>query len=122
MEYSQIILEMLDRIKTLEGKVKALEEGLAARPAAAVNLGGVSPKYRALAEYLLSHGGRKVTLTYREIEGILGFSLPATAENFKNSFWANTETHSYASSWMKIGYKARVGAEGNTVTFVKNTI
>ena len=49
MEYSQVILEMLERIKTLEDRVNALEQRVGdERPAPAVN-GKVSAKYRALA-------------------------------------------------------------------------
>ena len=124
MEYSQIMLEMLERIKVLENKVKVLEEKInnttVPQPQATVQLEKVSAKYRGLAEYLLSTNETKVTLSYSQIEKILGFTLPDTARNFKQSYWANTETHSYASSWMAVGYKARVNVESDTVTFIKN--
>lgn len=126
MEYSQVILEMLERIKILENKVKALEEtrinvsNLNAQNA--VDLDKISAKYRPLAEYLIKSNSTRVSLTYKEIENILGFRLPDTARNFKQSFWANTKTHSYASSWLEIGYKTRVDVNTDKVTFVKNTI
>ena len=125
MEYSQIILEMLERIKVLENKVQALEENqkednyVETKPTVNVK---ASAKYRGLTEYLLAQGGRSVTLTYDELEKILGFSLPGTARGFKQSFWANTETHSYASSWMAIGYRAQVNIEKDEVTFYKKVI
>lgn len=126
MEYSQVILEMLERIKILENKVKALEEAKAnnvsVKSISAVNLDKVSAKYRPLAEYLVKSESTRVELSYAEIEAILGFRLPDTARNFKQSFWANTKTHSYASSWLEIGYKTRVDLNGDKVTFVKNTI
>ena len=126
MEYSQVMLEMLERIKVLENKVKELEEKIentpAPQPQANVQLDKVSAKYRGLAEYLLSSNETRVTLSYTQIEDILGFALPDTARNFKQSYWANTETHSYASSWMAVGYKARVDTESDTVTFIKNLI
>lgn len=127
MEYSQVILEMLERIKVLENKVKVLEEKIentpvVSRPQADVKLEKVSAKYRNLAEYLLSSNETRVTLTYSQLEQILGFSLPDTARKFKQSYWANTETHSYASSWMAVGYKTRVDAENDKVTFIKNLI
>ena len=126
MEYSQVMLEMLERIKVLENKVKALEEKIentpASQPQANVQLDKVSAKYRGLAEHLLSSNGTRVTLSYSQIEDILGFALPDTARKFKQSYWANTETHSYASSWMAVGYKARVDTESDTVTFIKNLI
>ena len=126
MEYSQVILEMLERIKVLENKVKVLEEKLDAssisQPKANVQLDKISAKYRGLAEYLLSSSETRVTLSYSQIEKILGFALPDTARKFKQSYWANTETHSYASSWMAVGYKARVDLDSDTVTFIKNLI
>ena len=126
MEYSQVILEMLERIKVLENKVKVLEDISENTPTsqlqATVQLNKVSTKYRGLAEYLLSSNESRITLSYSQIENILGFTLPDTARKFKHSYWANTETHSYASSWMAVGYKTRVDTESDTVTFIKNLI
>lgn len=124
MEYSQVLLEMLERIKVLEGKVQTLEDQLLSVPTVQPRdkrqLDSVSLKYRKLAEYLLSSNEMRVTLSYPQIEEILGFALPDTARNFKPSFWANTRTHSYASSWMGVGYKAQIDANNDRVTFVKN--
>lgn len=127
MDYSQVILEMLDRIKTLENKVKELEECFNSSMSARGENGNdqlerVSVKYRGLSEYLLSSGASRISLTYAQIEQILGFPLPQTARRFKQSYWANTETHSYASSWMAVGYKAKVDLNSDTVTFFKNLI
>ena len=126
MEYSQVMLEMLERIKVLENKVKVLEEKIentpTLKPQTAMQLDKVSAKYRGLAEYLLSKNETRVTLSYSQIEEILGFPLPDTARKFKQSYWANTETHSYASSWMAVGYKTRVDVGSDTVTFIKNLI
>ena len=124
MEYSQVLLEMLERIKVLENKVKVLEEKIENAPAPqsqpTVQIDKVSAKYRDLAEFLLSSNETKVTLSYAQIEQILGFSLPDTARKFKQSYWANTETHSYASSWLAVGYKAYVDVQRDMVTFKKN--
>ena len=126
MEYSQVMLEMLERIKVLENKVKVLEEKIentpTPKPQTAMQLDKVSAKYRGLAEYLLSSNETRVTLSYSQIEEILGFALPDTARKFKQSYWANTETHSYASSWMAVGYKTRGDIDSDTVTFIKNLI
>lgn len=124
MEYSQIMLEMLERIKMLENKVKVLEEKIenttTPKPQTAMQLNKVSSKYRGLTEYLLSSNETKVTLSYSQIEEILGFNLPNTARKFKQAYWANTKTHSYASSWMNVDYKARPDINSETVTFIKN--
>lgn len=122
MDYSQVILEMLTRIQKLESEVGALKARLDGMqtPAPRVDLGKVSPKYKKLAAYLLAQNGKDVSLSYSQIEQILGFALPETAQNFKQSYWANTKTHSYASSWMAVGYKAYVDVDNDIVTFVKN--
>lgn len=122
MDYAQIILEMLDRIKTLESKVSALEKrgDVPSDGSPSPEMEKISAKYRGLTDHLYASGERKVVLTYAEIEAILGFPLPDTARNFKKSFWANTATHSYASAWMALGYKAHVDAETDTVTFTQN--
>lgn len=126
MEYSQVMLEMLERIKVLENKVKVLEEKIentpTPKPQTAMQLDKVSAKYRCLAKYLLSSNETRVTLSYSQIEEILGFALPDTARKFKQSYWANTKTHSYASSWMAVGYNTRVDVDSDTVTFIKNLI
>lgn len=126
MDYSQIVLEMFERIKVLEKKVADLEQkannNQTFNTQAVVSLDKVSAKYRGLTEYLLSCNQTKVELTYDELEKILGFQLPETARKFKQSFWANTETHSYASSWLAVGYKTRVDVDSDTITFVKNLI
>ena len=120
------MLEMLEPIKVLENTVKVLEEKIqntpTPKPQTAMQLDKVSAKYRGLAEYLLSSNETRVTLSYSQIEEILGFALPDTARKFKQSYWANTETHSYASSWMAVGYKTRVDIDSDTVTFIKNLI
>ena len=126
MEYSHVILEMLERIKVLENKVKALEEKSETTQIIEplqnnkAQLEKVSAKYRKLTEFLLSSGEMRIRLTYPQIEEILGFSLPDTAKKYKHSYWANTETHSYASSWMVIGYRARIDVDNEAVTFEKN--
>lgn len=103
----------------MEEQIKSIPES---QPVTAVQLDKISAKYRGLAEYLLSSKEKSVTLSYSQIEDILGFALPDTAKKFKQSYWANTETHSYASSWLAVGYKARVDVDHDTVTFTKKLI
>ena len=126
MEINAIILELLSRIQVLEGKVAALEEqratvennAFADRPAFPSEK--VGDRYKPLAEYLYGSWEKKIVLTYSDIERILGFALPQTAHNYPQSYWANTETHSYAFSWLAVGYKAKVFYETRTVVFERN--
>ena len=126
------VVEMLNRIKNLEEKVtllearvKKLENERDARQAAESEMppfpeSAVSRRYRSLAVYLYEHRGQRIVLTYPRVEEILGFSLPATAYNFPHSYWANTDTHSYSSAWMAVGYKAFFNPADNTVRFEPN--
>lgn len=110
------IVKILNRIESLESRVTELEAYIKehsdnkaivkSRPL--FPTGRVSGKYKSLAEYLYENWERKIELTYTQIEEILGFSLPQTAHKLPLSYWANTNTHSYASSWLAIGYKAKV--------------
>lgn len=129
MNYDRIILELLERIQDLEARVNALE-GEAAQPEegaaepvpeerAAEISEWVSPKYRKLAEYLVRSGEARVVLSYPEIEEILGFSLPASSRSHLPQYWANTTRNSYATSWLAVGYKARVKKGEFSVTFEK---
>lgn len=129
MNYERIILELMERIQILESKVTVLEEKLRnASPEASVprisenTPKSISSKYRGLTEYLLKSNSDRIQLTYSEIEKLIGFPLPSSARNHMRAYWANTETHSYASSWLAIGYKARVDVEHSTVIFEKELI
>lgn len=127
METNAIIVELLSRIKVLESKVEDLERKIGAvpivgesvnRPSFPADL--ISDKYKGLAEYLYEKWEKKITLTYAQIEEKLGFSLPSTAHNYPQSYWANTKTHSYASAWMALGYKAKVNEGNNSVNFERS--
>ena len=110
------IVKILNRIEALECKVAELEACIKAqdntkspvleRPAFPV--GKVSGKYKPLAEHLYENWERKIELSYAQIEEILEFPLPPTAYKLPFSYWANTTTHSYASSWLAVGYRAKV--------------
>ena len=137
MDYSNIILELMGRIQVLEEKIHALESAIGMQreevssgevnsrpasetmPAQTVDFSKVSLKYRPLAEYLVERNERSITLNYTQLREILGFELPSSAKNHMNQFWANTDTHSYSSSWLKVGYKTRVDVGNKTVTFEK---
>ena len=125
MNYERIILELLERIQVLEAKVEILETAIKSSSVNSVDSSettykNITSKYRGLTEYLLESNANRVTLTYAEIEKILGFSLPNSAHKHMRAYWSNSETHSYALSWLSIGYRARVDIEEGTVIFEKN--
>ena len=122
MELNNIVLELMNRIQVLEKKVEFLESQISSDSAVERIFPNkeIGNKYKPLAEYLFRNGEKKIELTYKEIENILGFALPSTAYNYPQSFWANTETHSYSSAWLKVDYRARTNIAEKKVIFEKN--
>ena len=123
MNLEKIVLELMTRIQNLEERVDNLEKSINSCNEKSDDFpeGEIGSKYKPLAEYLFEKNEKRVSLTYREIESILGCKLPKTAYSYPPSFWANTETHSYSSAWMKIGYKARIKIAEKTVIFEKKS-
>ena len=101
MEYDKIILDLMNRVMTLEEKVAALEKDNT-QPVES-ELPETSKKYRFLSDYLFASGEKRVKLTFEEIEGILQFKLPESALVHR-AFWANTTSHSIALSWLCVDY------------------
>ena len=121
------IVKLYNRIDELEKRVAQLEETLnekqnsvtyAERPAFPAECS--NSKYRALSEFLYESWEKRIVLSYERLEEILGFSLPASAHTLPQSYWANTEYHTYAKSWLKLGYKAKVDAENKKVIFERS--
>jgi len=77
-------------------------------------------KYTLLKSHLLRSGKPYVTLTFTQIEEILGDSLPNSAYVHR-AWWANDETHTHArNGWLAAGYRVkRVDLGHRTVTFIK---
>lgn len=112
----KLILELYDRIKALEERVDALENGKATSKKTSKLKG--SNKYRGITRYLQSSSSDIVEITFEEIEQIIGFKLPNSANN--RAYWANTESHSIALSWLSLGYKTTaVDMENKIITFEK---
>ena len=62
-------------------------------------------KYEPLADYLRAHGGDACSLSFLDIERIIGCSLPASAREHR-SWWGNDRTHTQARAWMQAGFGA----------------
>lgn len=116
MDYDRIILELLDRISILEEKVDKLSKTDKKADSAIPSVG---KKYRFLADNLYSSGENSVRLTFSDIEKILNDRLPESAYRHK-AFWANTDSHSIALSWLSVGYQTvEVSMEDKYVVFEK---
>lgn len=75
-------------------------------------------KYEGLTARLVAESADKITLTFDEIENVLGFSLPASARTHQ-AWWAN---QSRAQSWAWEGalYKTKdLDLKNQVVTFVR---
>ncbi|WP_252233884.1 hypothetical protein [Clostridium sp. ZS1] len=62
-------------------------------------------KYMELKKYLLSVMEPIVTLSFNEIERIIGDTLPKSAYVHAEVWWANDYTHSQAIAWIDAGYE-----------------
>jgi hypothetical protein len=82
--------------------------------------GDVKGKYRALHDHLRRITTASITMTFSEVEKVLGDQLPRSAH--KHSAWWANETdgrHLHARAWMQAGWKARPNLAAKCVTFVK---
>ena len=77
-------------------------------------------KYAALEVHLRKSGQESVTMTFAEIERVIGADLPPSA--FKHRpWWSNNPSNSVIThSWLKAGYKTEnVDMAGKKLHFVK---
>ena len=61
-------------------------------------------KYASLGQALSASGQDRITLTFFEIETLLGEPLPRSARN-RRDWWANRKKASQAAAWMEAGYQ-----------------
>ena len=75
--------------------------------------------YDSLNKYLLECGKERESVTFLELEHVLGFRLPKSAYTY-NAWWANGG-HSQAHAWLDAGYRVeRISIFATTVTFCKS--
>lgn len=79
--------------------------------------------YDPLRDYLTRRGDAEVTLSFAEIEGIIGRPLPPSARKY-DAWWANVgdspaTRHSHARSWDAAGYRARVNRREGKALFYR---
>lgn len=79
-------------------------------------------KYIKLKHYLRKSNMQMIKLTFKDIEKILGFPLPASAHKHSESWWSNNGDHSQAIAWLDAGYETDFVTdtyEQQTIVFVK---
>lgn len=81
--------------------------------------GPSASSYAPIGTHLSSTEEREATLAFGEIESIIGRELPASAHRHR-AWWANTDTHSQALTWLSAGWKVEAAdLDAKTVTFVR---
>ena len=113
MQYEKVILEMMDRIASLEKRITALEGTGNEKSRSKLS------KFENLSDFFAEMNRDQITLTFSEIERILGFPLSPSAREVKQ-YWSNSDSHSIAQCWLKNGYKTcAVDLDRETVSFRK---
>jgi hypothetical protein len=99
--------------------------GVSCVPAPAIPKSSAVPaEYRSLHKYLDERYANTVVLTFKEIEDLLGFTLPALAR-LRQDWWANADAdsappaHSY--SWTRASRSATANLLAQTVVFERAT-
>lgn len=75
-------------------------------------------KYYPLEKFLKTVS-ESITLSFDEIEKIIGFRLPQSAYMYA-AWWANDEFHSHSRVWINSGMYVKNVKVGISVTFSKN--
>jgi hypothetical protein len=81
-----------------------------------VNIGD----YQLLHQYLRQHRANRIVLTFAEIEGILGFSLPSeawTQQNWWNGSPPVGRRSAHSDAWMLADRTATVNLMARNVVF-----
>ena len=78
-------------------------------------------KYEPLRQFLTGRREASARVTFREIEDILGFRLPASARKHP-PWWSNSGgTHTQSCAWLTAGWKtSQVDIPGEMVTFTRD--
>jgi len=79
-------------------------------------------KYHPLGDYLVKQYEVSLSLTFQDIEQILGFPLPLSAYSHR-AWWANSLSHPQAGSWLNVGWKvSKVNMEKKTALLIRPVV
>jgi hypothetical protein len=82
--------------------------------------GPSASSYAPIGTHLSDVKGPEATLSFDQIEKIIGRDLPASAHRHR-AWWANTDTHSQALTWLSAGWKVDAAdLDSKHVTFVRD--
>lgn len=78
-------------------------------------------KYLELENYLKNLKVNEISLTFQEIEKIIGEKLPLSANKY-SQWWENDKKHVQAKAWLNVGYKtvnSSVAIANSRIDFIK---
>lgn len=77
-------------------------------------------KYDRLSKFLETEPSNEVTLTFTQLEEIIGEKLPESARRHP-AWWGNdAKTHAQAQAWMEYGWRSKgIDLPEERVTFVR---
>jgi hypothetical protein len=75
-------------------------------------------KYQPIGDYLKSVTGQKVRLSYKELEEVLNFKLPASA-HVHRQFWENDSKGTRSLIWLTEDWEVCSVVMGDYVEFEK---
>ncbi len=77
-------------------------------------------KYAALTKHLSSRAEARVPMSFADLEGVLGFPLPASARAHR-PWWANSAYgHVQARGWLDAGYQSeQVDLDAERLVFIR---
>ena len=75
-------------------------------------------KYDLLKEFLSLHREERVPLTLRQIELIIGKTLPDSAREYV-AWWSDPNSHPNAEAWLSIGWKANTHSDKGKTDWVE---
>ncbi|MDY0273712.1 MAG: HNH endonuclease signature motif containing protein [Advenella sp.] len=75
-------------------------------------------KYANLYEHLKKSDKNSVKMSFADIEKLIGFTLPESAYKYR-AWWSPSKTHTAASGWERLGWKASVNMETEAVSFFR---
>jgi Swt1-like HEPN len=97
----------------------------AAQQTASAETGTVSGKYRPLHAHLMRARTNELTMTFEEIENVLGIALPPSAYNHQ-AWWSNEDPTKTVlrgkRSWLLAGFKAYPDMRLRRVTFRRGLV
>jgi hypothetical protein len=78
-------------------------------------------RYAALAEWLAAQPAARVTLSFTEVEAIVGVRLPPAARRERPWWTSQSQRHQYVQTWRAAGWEVHTFDRwGRTVTFTRS--